>query len=103
MLIEVARWCASAHVQSTMEVKETGQHTSQDNEDIPGTPHDLHPPSTNPVKTTRPPDETLSVELEGERICIASFDDGLTSSDADAMGVSSCVEDCKNSRRGDSK
>ena len=91
--IEVARWCASAYVRSTTKVEETGQRTSQDDEDIPGAPPDLHPPSTNPAETTRPPDEPPSVELEGERILYPSGDVRATSVETDASGALGRDED----------
>ena len=82
----MARWCASAHIRSTTKVEESGQRTSTDDEDIPGAPPDHHPSSTNPGKTTRPPDEPLSVELEGERILYPSGDVGATSVEMGASG-----------------
>ena len=94
--IEVERWSASAHVRSTTRVEESGQRTSQDDEDIPGAPPDPHPPSTSSDEIARPPNEPPSVELEGERRCFASCDDGLTSDVADATAVSSRVEDDRN-------
>ena len=54
---------------------------------------DLHPPSTNPVKTMRTPDESPSVKLEGERILYPSSDIGATSIETNMSGALGHDED----------
>ena len=89
------RWCGSTHIRSTTKVKENGQRISLSDDNVPGAPPEPHPPSTNPVDTTRLLDEPPSVELKGERISYPSDDVRLTSANADVPGLS---EDDKDAR-----
>ena len=75
----------------------TDEENDQRNEanvvDVPGTSPEPPPPALPPDQPTRPQNEPPGVELEGERRRYPSCDDGPTSDDADATGVSSLVED----------
>ena len=86
---------ACIYVRSMMRVEESGQRTSQDDEDVPEAPPNLHPPSTSPDKTAILQNKPLSVELKEERIPYPSCDNRPTSDNTDMMGVSRGVEDAR--------
>ena len=69
---------------------EDDQRTSTSVDDVPEDPPEPPPPPDKPARRrTQPP----SVELEGERRSQSSFEDELTSAEANASQVSGNVED----------
>jgi hypothetical protein len=80
----------TARAQSVATDDENDQRNETVSEDVPEDPPDPDPP---PDRLAKQHDEPPSVELEGERRSVASFDDGLTRGEADASGASEGVED----------
>ena len=73
--------------------EENNQRNETDVDDVPEDVLDPSTPFPSPDEPARPQNEPPSVELEGERRCIASCDVGLTSAKTDASGASDGVED----------
>ena len=91
--VEGARARTTAHARLTTADEENNQRNETDVDDVPEDPPDPSTPFPSPDETARPQNEPPSVELEGERRCIASCDVGLTSAKTDASGASDGVED----------
>jgi hypothetical protein len=62
---EVERWSASAHVRLTTRVKESGQRTSRDDENVPGALPDFH--HHPPTHTTSPRDRRMNPRASSSR------------------------------------
>ena len=87
---------ASAHDRSTATDEENNQRNKTIIEDIPSATPELPPPVPIPDKPAQPPNEPLSVELEGERRMQTNLELGLTSAEADVSGPSTGDEDPRN-------
>lgn len=81
------RRSALAHSRSTPGANENDQRTSEDEDDVPGTPDHHPPPLPMPDQPARRENKPLSVELEGEKRIVASCDVGPTSDEAEAPGA----------------
>jgi hypothetical protein len=80
----------TAHAHSVATDDENDQRNETVSEDVPEDPPDPDPP---PDRLAKQHDEPPSVELEGERRSVASFDVGLASAEMDASGASDGVVD----------
>lgn len=83
-LVEGESTRVAVHAQSMTAVKEDGQRTLPDVDDVPGTSPEPPPPFTNPNEPTRPANKPPSVELEGKWNGYLSCDEEPTTAETDA-------------------
>ena len=81
---------------STRTDEENDQRNKTIIEDVPSATPELPPPVPIPDKPAQPLNETPSVELEGESGTDPSCEVGLTTNEADALGVPGHTEDSRN-------